>query len=401
MADIPEPTEAIAFLEEKNRVPTEAWNDLKWGEHAHAFTVAHSIEADILNTLHGLINDAIKNGEAYGSWRKKALELMHEKGWYGGNGHTAQDKKYISWRLRLIYDTNMRTAYGAAQYRKQVQDAEGRPIWVYKSKLSGKNRRQEHIALHDKAFRYDDPFWNTYYPPNGWGCQCWVTTKSIAGAERDGIAVLASDAKRNPPPIKDTDGNTIDWSKFGDPTWKYNVGREALAPNFGKYENLPETVITEAQERYRRDMDTTRLTEGEFKILLRRTAESDYKPLNILYTVGNLDAKRFKKMQEKGVMDSKIMATDYDLWHGTGDKDSAHPITETHFDDLYILFQEPQSIYSDDKEHTLFHFIKETSDGKKIKVIMYRLKLKDGTTALKVLSMEHVTYDPQKYKQIW
>jgi hypothetical protein len=68
MADIPEPTLAIRFLERKNLVPTDKWDDLKWGEYAHAFTVAHSVEADILNTLHGLMKDAIKNGEAYGSW---------------------------------------------------------------------------------------------------------------------------------------------------------------------------------------------------------------------------------------------------------------------------------------------------------------------------------------------
>ncbi|MDR2393292.1 MAG: phage head morphogenesis protein, partial [Treponema sp.] len=255
-------------MERKNLAPTDKWDDLKWGEHAHAFTVAHSVEADILNTLHGLMKDAIKNGEAYESWRNKALELMKASGWYGGNGHTAGDKKYISWRLRIIYDTNMRISYSAAQYRKQLQDVEGRPIWVYKSKLTGKNRRQEHIALHDTAFWYDDPFWEIYYPPNGWGCQCWVTTKSVSGAKRDGIEPLRSGPSGEPPEIKDTQGNPLDWSSFGDPTWKYNAGREAKA-------------------RYHRDMNQTRLTEGEFKVLIRRAQEADYKPSNILYQVGN------------------------------------------------------------------------------------------------------------------
>jgi uncharacterized protein with gpF-like domain len=78
----------------------------------------------------------------------------------------------------------MRIAYAAARYREQLENAKSRPIWVYLSKIHGKNRRQEHIALHNKAFRYDDPFWNTYYPPNGWGCQCRVTTKSEHGAGR-------------------------------------------------------------------------------------------------------------------------------------------------------------------------------------------------------------------------
>ncbi|MDR2393826.1 MAG: phage head morphogenesis protein [Treponema sp.] len=406
MPDSPEPTLAIQFLERKNRVPTDTWDELKWGEHAHAFTVAHSVEADVLNTLHGLMKDAIKNGEAYGSWRNKALELMKASGWYGGNGHTAEDKKYINWRLRIIYDTNMRTAYSAAQYRKQLQDAEGRPIWVYKSKLAGKNRRQEHIALHDKAFRYDDPFWNTYYPPNGWGCQCSVTTKSVSGAKRDGIETLTSGPSGEPPEIKDSEGTPIDWSTFGDPTWKYNVGREALAPNFNKYSNLPKETVTEAQARYHRDMNQTRLAEGEFKVLVRRTQEVDYKPSNILYQVGNIEAKRCGAMNKHGVRDSKIMASDHDLWHGTGDKVAKQTIPERLFDELYTLLQEPQAIYEErvaNKPYRVFHFIKDTQDGKKIKVVVYYLKLKGGSMALKITTMGYAPYQyhDAKYSKIW
>jgi hypothetical protein len=160
------------------------------------------------------------------------LETMAKTGWYGKAGKTADDKAYINWRIKIIYQTNMRTAYSAARYREQLENAEDRPIWVYLSKVHGKNRRQEHILLHNKAFRYDDPFWNTYYPPNGWGCQCRVTTKSEHSAARDGVEVLQSDANGNPPSI-----SGMDWDSF-DPTWQYNPSREALASNFGKFERL-------------------------------------------------------------------------------------------------------------------------------------------------------------------
>jgi uncharacterized protein with gpF-like domain len=59
---------------------------------------------------------------------------------------------------------------------------------VYQSQLTGGNRRQEHIALHGKALRYDDAFWVTY-PPNGWRCDCYVITESEHGAEKAGIKV--------------------------------------------------------------------------------------------------------------------------------------------------------------------------------------------------------------------
>ena len=57
---IPYPEIARKFLEKKINVPTDKWDELKWGEHAHAFTVAHSNEAAVLDTIHGLLNQAIK-----------------------------------------------------------------------------------------------------------------------------------------------------------------------------------------------------------------------------------------------------------------------------------------------------------------------------------------------------
>jgi hypothetical protein len=196
---------------------------------------------------------------------------------------------------------------------------------VYLSKLHGKNRRQEHIALHNKAFRYDDPFWNTYYPPNGWGCQCRVTTKSEHGAERDGVKVLQSDADGNPPAI-----SGADWDAF-DPTWQYNPALEALAPNFSKYTNLPKESIKQIYGAYHQSMNGTRLTEGEFTTLVKSIREPSYKTLNIMYQVGNVETKRFQAMQKEGVTDSKVMGTDFDLWHGLADKVSDQIIDEQFF----------------------------------------------------------------------
>ncbi len=150
----PEPTQAMEFLERKINTPTDTWNELKWGEHAHAFTVAHSNEAAVLDTIHGLINKAMKEGLPYQDFQNGILDMMRDTGWYGGAGHTKDDKIYINHRIKVIYETNMKTAYSQAKYRAQLQGADLRPIWVYQSQLSGNNRRQEHIALHDKAYRY-------------------------------------------------------------------------------------------------------------------------------------------------------------------------------------------------------------------------------------------------------
>jgi hypothetical protein len=394
---IPRPEEAIRFLEKKINVPTETWDDLKWGEHAHAFTVAHSIEANILDDIHGLLNKAIASGESYDTWKKGMLGAMEQAGWYGGNGHTKDDAKYIAWRLRVIYDTNMRTAYAAAQYRKQLQEAGGRPVWLYKSKVYGDNRRQEHLALHNKAFRYDDPFWDTYYPPNGWGCQCYVTTKSESGAEREGITVEDSSG-RELPDI--------------DPTWRYNPGREALAPNIAKYQNLADhkmddkrSVLAHVAEKYRQDMDGTKMTSGEFNTLLRRMDQEDYSQQDIMYQVGNLDRRRHEAMTDIGINDSKIMATDRDLFHGTVAKNVRQKIPADQLGGIYQMLQTPERIFEETvvqrrNQGRMFHFVKSIRDGKVIKIV---LRQRIPGTSLRIVTMGWVEdeYGKSAFKRIW
>jgi uncharacterized protein with gpF-like domain len=92
----------------------------KRGEHAHAFTVAHSAGAGVLDTLYRLMNEAVEKGGSFQEFRNGMLDTMKEKGWYGGADHTADEKKYINWRIGVIYDTNMSTAYAQAGYREQL-----------------------------------------------------------------------------------------------------------------------------------------------------------------------------------------------------------------------------------------------------------------------------------------
>jgi hypothetical protein len=245
------------------------------------------------------------------------------------------------------------------------------------------------------------PFRDTCYPKNGWGCECYVTIESEYEARNNGREVCSSGENGEEPDIPG-----VDWDKF-DPTWKYNSGREALAPNFNKYEHLPENTLKDIYAAYRNSMDNTRLTEGEFRILLRRTNEADYKPLNINYQAGNLEEKRFAAMRQAGVTDSKIMATDHDLWHSTGNKNAKQKVPESLFNDLYDTLQEPEAIFQEkvplkSKQEKIVHLVKTDKSGKKIKIVVHVRTLKNGQTSMQVRTLGYTDYDytGDNYKKI-
>jgi len=423
---IPVPHDAIKFLKDKLDVETDAWDDLKWGEHSHAFTVAHSVGAGVVDTIHGMLNRAMAEGQSFQAFKKGMWEMMEDKGWHGGNGHTKEEKGYVNWRIKTIFHTNMRTAYEAGRYRQHLRGASLRPILVYKSKLVGEHRREEHLAMHDLAFPYDDPFWDQNYPPNGWNCECTVVSKSVAGAERDGIKVLHSDANGNPPQVLKSDGTPVDWGKFAPSEWKYNPGRDALAPNFRNYTDLGghkmadgRSALSHVVERYRNDMEGAKLTNGEFDTLIRRINSKEYTPSKnnpITYQVGNLETRCQRAMMDIGIQDSKIMATDWRLWHSIADKVDGNPSRRTGeaTPDLkippdqqkliYQILQSPERIVEQKKDNRsaqgrVFLFLKDTQDGKVIKIT---LEQRNAGTALQVSTMGKAidTFRGERYEEI-
>lgn len=94
-----------------------------------------------------------------------------------------------AWRTRVIYETNLRSSYAAGRYA-QLTDPEqlkATPYWRYVHNDSVLSPRPQHKAWGDSrlTLRHDHPFWQTHFPPNGWGCRCRVTA---VRAPRDGDA---------------------------------------------------------------------------------------------------------------------------------------------------------------------------------------------------------------------
>ena len=47
--------------------------------------------------------------------------------------------------------------------------------------------------LNGLVYRYDDPFWKSFYPPNGWRCRCRVNALSERNVKQKQIIPYNSD----------------------------------------------------------------------------------------------------------------------------------------------------------------------------------------------------------------
>jgi hypothetical protein len=78
---------------------------------------------------------------------------------------------------------------------------------------------------------HDDPFWDVYFPPNGWGCTCY-----ISGISKGRLAQLGKEGPDAAPEIvmeqvtvgaNSATPRVVDVAQGTDPGWSYAPGRDA------------------------------------------------------------------------------------------------------------------------------------------------------------------------------
>ena len=75
--------------------------------------------------------------------------------------------------LQAEYQTAKRGTQMAHLWNKFLEQKEYYPNLVYRT-VGDSRVRPEHATLNGIVKPIDDPFWKTYYPPNGWRCRCTV-----------------------------------------------------------------------------------------------------------------------------------------------------------------------------------------------------------------------------------
>ena len=173
--------EQAEFLRQKLNLGTKAWDDITHSAHDRSFVVAGAMKADLLADLHAAVQKEVDGGTTLETFRKDFREIVTKHGWHGWTGEgTAAGE---AWRTRVIYETNLYTSYAAGRYA-QLTDPDLLkvcPYWKYVHDDGVTHPRPEHVALHSLVLRHDHPFWQTHYPPNGWGCRCRVTAVTAPG----------------------------------------------------------------------------------------------------------------------------------------------------------------------------------------------------------------------------
>ena len=168
--------EQIEFFRRKANVPTNSYADIYNDEHDYAFVVAGANRNALLNDFRAAIDKAISQGTTLDEFRKDFAEIVERHGWSYNGG--------FNWRSRVIYETNLNSSYQAGRYQ-QLRDAQF-PYMEYLHSDYVEHPRELHQSWNHLVLNFNDPWWDSHFPPNGYGCQCRVRGRTKGDLKRMG-----------------------------------------------------------------------------------------------------------------------------------------------------------------------------------------------------------------------
>lgn len=213
--------EAIRYLKGKLPEASVAWNDLAGPVHGKVFTVAGATTADLADDFQQALVQALEQGTTLSAFRKDFDRIVAQRGWtYNGSR---------GWRTAVIFNTNMRSAHMAGRWEQLQANKADRPFLQYRT--AGDSRvRPQHRVWNGLVYNIDDAFWQTHYPPNGWGCRCTVRSYSQGDLKARGLQV-SDPVKIRTRDVVTADGEITDQVPVGiDPGWDHNVGQAWISP---------------------------------------------------------------------------------------------------------------------------------------------------------------------------
>ena len=225
--------EAIAYVRAKRVVlPKEFYGSLQKEARSQAFSIAGVSSRRQLQGVLDALDKSLSEGMTFKEWKESvAVESLG----------------LPEYRLNNIYRTNIQCAYNRGHWLQQVAHKDQRPYLMYDA-VNDSRTRPSHAALDNIIKPIDDPFWDVYYPPNGYKCRCVsIALTEKQARTRGGVA----------------DDDYENWPQPDD-GWDYHPGKDA------------EQGISSSDKTKPGDNERLKKAQAKLKQELTKTLERDF-----------------------------------------------------------------------------------------------------------------------------
>lgn len=379
--------EQIQFLQRK--LPSVDYAQVRQAAHDQAFVVAGGHRLDMVSDIHAVLNRNLREGDTLERFREDFYAVLDNYGWdpAGGRG----------WRSRVIYETNLRTSYAAGRYQQLQAVKEDRPFWMYVHSNAVITPRPEHEAWDGLVLSADDPWWQTHYPPNGWGCQCGVRALNQRDLDR-----LGKSGPDQAPPLNERQivhkGERVSVPEGIDAGWNYAPGRSAFEQQvqhvLEKVPALPADLGAVTSRELVLYPAVQQALASDWRRMLTQVM-ADGKPRGRQLVVGALSPNVVTGMQAAGVAaaTAAITMNDASVLHTLrGSKAAAataagapKALNVDELAQLPAVLASPQAVLLDVAANTLLYVFpaERREAGKLVVVVNYRLKGNERTNAVR------------------
>ena len=235
------PEEAIRYFEGLGYSIKNDWTGTWQRAQAQAFSVANIYRQDVTAELYESLQAALKNGQSFATWQQQVQQRFDARFWAHQDGQVVDKatgevlaKRLTPARLQTVYRTNMQSAMMAGRWSQLYDNKDARPYLQYVAVMDMKTR-PSHAALHGSVYAIDDPFWGSFYPPNGFNCRCTVMALGERDIKRKDLVVQSSGDKiEDVQLITNKQGKTVDSKAITLPSGQRFTADAGFAGNVGQ-----------------------------------------------------------------------------------------------------------------------------------------------------------------------
>jgi hypothetical protein len=229
------PEEAVRFLRAKGYKIGFDYRDVWQQEQQNMFTVAKVMELDLLAEIRAGVDQALAQGTTLAEFAKNLRPELVKRGWWGKKNMTdpeTGEEKMVQLgsprRLKIIYDTNLRTAHAEGQWER-IQATKGALPYLMYDHTPSKYERKEHAAWDGLVLPADDDWWLAHMPVRAWGCKCRVVQMTQRQVERQGLSVGSAPPEHYYNYVNKRTGDAQRIPAGVDPSFNYPPGKRTVA----------------------------------------------------------------------------------------------------------------------------------------------------------------------------